>query len=145
MLFHRNKQSTEHMSELGHNTLTSSQPVFVLFLYLILRAKQTFFFISVLSLQIQLSRRQRAVIQFFNILPDTCLCQSQARNWIYIDICCGLFFNHLKRDVVVCFVDIGGFYFHHFNFSFNKYQFYSVWFVPKEDQIHDIPHLRQVP
>jgi hypothetical protein len=23
------------------------------------------------------------------------------------------FFNHLKRDVVVCFVDIGGFYFHH--------------------------------
>jgi hypothetical protein len=24
------------------------------------------------------------------------------------------FFNHLKRDVVVCFVDISGFYFHHF-------------------------------
>ena len=24
------------------------------------------------------------------------------------------FFNHLKRDVVFCFVDISGFYFHHF-------------------------------
>jgi hypothetical protein len=24
------------------------------------------------------------------------------------------FHNHLKRDVVVCFVDISGFYFHHF-------------------------------
>ena len=50
-------------------------------------------FISVLSLQIQLSKRQRAVIQFFNILPDTCLFyKSQARNWISIYMCCGLFF-----------------------------------------------------
>ena len=24
------------------------------------------------------------------------------------------FFNHLKRDVIVCFVDISGCYFHHF-------------------------------
>jgi hypothetical protein len=30
----------------------------------------------------QLSRRQRVVIPFFYILPDTCLYQSQARNWI---------------------------------------------------------------
>ena len=34
-------------------------------------------------------------------------------HWIFIDICCGLFFYHLKRDVVVCFVNIGGFYFQH--------------------------------
>ena len=106
---------TEPVSEVRHIILTPSQPVFVLFLYLILRAKQTFFclFISVLSLQIQLSRRQRVVIPFFYILPDTCLYQSQARNWISIDIGCDFFFNHLKRDVVVCFVDFGGFYFHH--------------------------------
>jgi hypothetical protein len=135
------QQSTEHVSVLGHNTLTSSQPVFVFFLYLILRGSFSlpdppwifffiwssvdlflylilrgsfslpdppwiFFFIwssvlsrhyiclfiSVLSLQIQLSRRPRTVIQFFNILPYTCLYKSQARNWISIDICCGLFF-----------------------------------------------------
>ena len=39
------QQSTEHMSELGHIILTPSQPAFLLFLYLILRAKQTFFFL----------------------------------------------------------------------------------------------------
>jgi len=37
------QQSTEHVSVLRHNTLTSSQPVFVLFLYLIFRDKQTLF------------------------------------------------------------------------------------------------------
>jgi hypothetical protein len=36
------------------------------------------------------------------------------------------FLNYLKRDVVVYFVNIGGFYFHQFNFFFNKYQFMSM-------------------
>jgi hypothetical protein len=154
-------ETTVHRTRVwSHYTYYTSQPVFVLFLYLILRARQTFFclFISVLWLQIQLSRRHRWFMLFnatFNnisviswrecVLPDTCLYQSQARNWISINICCVFFLIIWKRcSCLFCwywwilFPSL-------FNFSFNKYQVYSVWFVPKEDQIHDIPHLRRVP
>ena len=144
MLFHRNK-SSEHVSEIGHIILTHpSQPVFVLFLYLILQAKQTFFclFISVLSLQIQLSRRWRVVIPFFSLMPYTFLCKSQARNWISINICYGLFFsNDLKRDVVVYFVDIGGFYFHHYLIFLSINTNFSVWFVSIGYQIQYIHYI----
>jgi len=68
VLFHRN-ESTESVSEVGHIILIPRWPVFVLLLYMILHAKQTFFFISVLLLQIQLSRRRRVVIPFFSLLP----------------------------------------------------------------------------
>ena len=91
VLFQRNKSSQNPCLKWDTLYWLQVNQSFVLFLYMILHAKQTFFVISVLLLQIQLSRRRRVVIPFFSLLPDTFLCQSQARNWISIDICCGLF------------------------------------------------------
>ena len=113
VLFHRN-ESTEPVSEVGHIILAPRQLVFVLLLYMILHAKQTFFFISVLLLQIQLSRRQRVVIPFFSLLLiHFCTSPKPGTGFpsTYVVV---FFFNHLKRDVIVCFVDISGCYFHHF-------------------------------
>jgi hypothetical protein len=73
------------------------------------------------------------------------LYQSQARNWISIDICCGLFFQSFEKRCSCLFCWYWWIIFPSlFNFSFNKYQFYSVSFVPKVDKIHDIPHLKCV-
>ena len=94
VLFHRNKSSQNPC--LKCDTLywlqvnQTFQSLFFFFTWSSMLAD--IFFISVLLLQIQLTRRRRVVILFFSLLPDTCLCQSQARNWISIDICCGLFF-----------------------------------------------------
>ena len=50
------------------------------------------------------------ILQF---TADTFLGQSKPGTGFPSTYVVFFFFNHLKRDVVVCFVDIGGFYFHH--------------------------------
>ena len=77
----------------------------------------------------------RVGIPFYQFNPATCLCLSQARTWISI-ICRGLFcvqWVQLRREAIVCFVDIGGIDDHHclkFLFINNVYNDQITQLVP---------------
>ena len=140
------QQSTEPVSEVGHIILTPSQPVFVLFLYLILRAKQTLFCMFIYLYCHCRSNYQegRGWWSHSSIYCLIHVCTSPKPGTGFPSTYVVVFFLQSFEKRCSCWywwILIPSL----FNFSFNKYQFYSVWFVPKENKIHDIPHLKCVP
>jgi hypothetical protein len=57
----------------------------------------------------------REAIPFFSLLPiPFCASPKPGTGFPSTNVVVFFYHNHLKRDVVDCFVDISGFYFHHF-------------------------------
>ena len=75
VLFHRN-ESTEPVSEVGHIILAPRQPVFVLLLYMILHAKQTFFFYICIAVADPIIKKAEGCDPILQFTADTFLYQS---------------------------------------------------------------------